>query len=266
MSTTAESLIFDIRNLSLCYVSTDSQCDKLVFENVNLQVKKNAVTAIMGPSGCGKSSFLMCLNRLVELHSKAKLKGKILYDGEDIHSENYNTQQLRREVGMIFQRPTPFSLSIWNNLALPLKEHTFNTKSENEEIITETLKSVGLWNEVKDRLHKSALKLSGGQQQRLCLARSLVLKPKVLLMDEPMSALDPVSSLVIEELVENFKGQLSIVLVTHNIQLAKRLGDELAFFWYENNTGTLLETGTTEEIFIRPQHKITRDYVQGLRG
>jgi phosphate transport system ATP-binding protein len=247
-----------IKNLSLFYQKTP------VFRPLNLTLEAGKINAIIGPSGCGKTSFLNCLNRLVELDEGAKITGQIHLGTTNIQS--IPVWQLRRLVGMVFQRPSPFPLSIYRNLAFPLKEHGIKSKSQRNALIEQSLQDVGLWDEVKDRLSASALSLSGGQQQRLCLARAIALKPQVLLMDEPCSALDPLSSEVIESLVMNLKGLYTIVIVTHNLAQASRIADQVAVFWHNQGIGELIEIGSTQQIFRNPQHPSTQAYVTGQRG
>ena len=248
----------DVKNLALFYDNTP------IFRPLNLTLKAGAINAIIGPSGCGKTSFLNCLNRLIELDEGAKLSGKIQIGETDIQS--IPVWQLRRRVGMLFQRPSPFPLSIYKNLAFPLQEHGIKAKADRDRIIEQSLRDVGLWDEVKDRLKCSALQLSGGQQQRLCLARAIALKPEVLLMDEPCSALDPISSEVIESLIERLKGLYTIVIVTHNLAQARRIADQVAVFWHHQGVGELIEAGETHQIFNHPQHPSTRAYINGQQG
>jgi len=247
-----------VKNLSLFYQKTP------VFRPLNLTLEAGKINAIIGPSGCGKTSFLNCLNRLIELDEGAKVTGQVNLGETDIQS--IPVWQLRRSVGMVFQRPSPFPLSIYRNLAFPLKEHGIKSKSQRNALIEQSLQDVGLWDEVKDRLSASALSLSGGQQQRLCLARAIALKPQVLLMDEPCSALDPLSSEVIESLVLNLKGLYTIVIVTHNLAQASRIADQVAVFWHNQGIGELIEVGSTQQIFRNPQHPSTQAYVTGQRG
>jgi phosphate transport system ATP-binding protein len=247
-----------VKNLSLFYQKTP------VFRPLNLTLEAGKINAIIGPSGCGKTSFLNCLNRLIELDEGAKVTGQVHLGETDIQS--IPVWKLRRSVGMVFQRPSPFPLSIYRNLAFPLKEHGIKSKSQRNALIEQSLQDVGLWDEVKDRLSASALSLSGGQQQRLCLARAIALKPQVLLMDEPCSALDPLSSEVIESLVLNLKGLYTIVIVTHNLAQASRIADQVAVFWHNQGIGELIEVGSTQQIFRNPQHPSTQAYVTGQRG
>jgi phosphate transport system ATP-binding protein len=234
------------------------------FRTISVTFQPGRVTAIIGPSGCGKTSFLNCINRLYELDKNTQLVGKLWLGDQEIHS--IPLWKLRREVGMVFQRPTPFPLSIEANLAFPLGEHGVRDRSTRARMIKQVLQEVGLWEEVKDRLRSPALSLSGGQQQRLCLARALVLKPRVLLMDEPCSALDPMSSEVIEGLIQRLRGEYTLVIVTHNLAQASRVADDVAVFWNQDGMGELIEYGAVEQIFNAPQHPLTQAYVSGKRG
>jgi phosphate transport system ATP-binding protein len=236
------------------------------FEDVSLEIQGGTLTAIVGPSGCGKTSFLCCINRLTDLTEGCVVSGQLTVGGESVLERGIDLLALRREVGMISQRPNPFPLSIWRNLELPLREHGVGDRTERHQRIEQALKEVGLWDEVKDRLNRSALALSGGQQQRLCIARALVLRPRVLLLDEPCSALDPISSGVVEEHITRLRGRCTIVIVTHNLAQARRMADETAVFWTRDGRGYLLESGTTEQIFASPRSPVTAAYIQGLRG
>ncbi|WP_414654120.1 phosphate ABC transporter ATP-binding protein [Hyalangium sp.] len=235
-------------------------------KDVSLEIQAGDITALVGPSGCGKSSFLCCINRLTDLTEGCCVSGHLAVGGESVFARELDTMSLRRQVGMICQRPNPFPLSIWRNLELPLQEHGVKDRTERAQRIEQALKDVGLWGEVKDRLQGSALSLSGGQQQRLCIARALVLKPEVLLLDEPCSALDPISSGVVEEYVANLRGTCTIVIVTHNLAQARRIADQTAVFWTRNGHGYLLESGSAEQVFENPQNPLTAAYVKGLRG
>lgn len=239
---------------------------KIAFTGVNATFHKGCITALVGPSGCGKTSFLMCLNRLIEMVPGAQVSGRLIFDGQDIHSPDVSLASLRRRIGMIFQKPNPFPISIRNNMTLALREHRMGTPQEREDIMEQALKDVGLWNEVKDRLNSSALALSGGQQQRLCIARALVLKPEVLLMDEPCSALDPLSSAVVEDLITELRGQYTVVIVTHNLAQARRIADDVGFFWVHEGAGRLIEFGSSQQIFEAPAHELTAAYIAGVRG
>ena len=231
-------------------------------KDIDMQIRPNAVTAFIGPSGCGKSTFLKCLNRMNDLVDGVKIEGKVLMDGEDIYQPKVDTTLLRKKVGMVFQQPNPFPMSIYDNIAYGPRIHGIKNKAKLDEIVETSLQGAAIWDEVKNRLKKSALGLSGGQQQRLCIARALAVEPEVLLMDEPTSALDPISTLKIEELMENLKKTYTVVVVTHNMQQAARVSDDTAFFLL----GELIEFASTETIFQRPQNKKTEDYITGRFG
>jgi len=240
--------------------------EKCALREVNLSLREGAITALVGPSGCGKSTFLQTLNRLTDLIPGCRVEGSVRLDGGEIHDPACDLLALRRRVGMIFQKPNPFPLSIRRNFALPLREHGVREAMEIERILEDSLRSVGLWNEVKDRLEASATGLSGGQQQRLCIARALALNPEVILLDEPCSALDPLSSAVVEDLIVSLRGRYTVLVVTHNLSQARRIADVTALFWMEGGGGRLIEVGETEQVFDRPQHRLTREYVTGARG
>ena len=252
--------IIDVKNLRVSYNG------KVALDDLSLQIHQGCITALIGPSGCGKTSFLSSLNRLTDLVPHACVEGRIELDGLDIHDPTVDVRALRTHVGMIFQRPNPFPLSIRKNLEMPLREHGITGKQALLERIERALTDVGLWNEVKDRLDQSALGLSGGQQQRLCIARALALEPKVLLMDEPCSALDPLSSGVVEDLVLRLKGRYTVVIVTHNLAQAKRIANYAAFFWMKEKVGKLIEFGQSRQIFEQPNHELTAAYISGVRG
>ncbi|WP_375467259.1 phosphate ABC transporter ATP-binding protein [uncultured Nostoc sp.] len=239
---------------------------KAAFTDVTMPIAAGKITALVGPSGCGKTSFLSCLNRLTDLIPQTKVVGSIRLDGLEILNNRIDAIALRRRVGTIFQKPNPFPFSIWKNLAFPLQEHGIKNREKLDWLIETTLQDVGLWNEVKDRLHTSALSLSGGQKQRLCIARALVLQPEVLLFDEPCSALDPISSGVVEDLIASLRGRYTVVIVTHNLAQARRIGDYAALFWVQAEMGRLIEYGTVEQIFTAPQNDLTAGYVNGIRG
>ena len=230
--------------------------------SISLQIPANRVTALIGPSGCGKSSFLRCLNRMNDLIPGARIEGTITLDGTDIYGPGVDVVALRRRVGMVFQRPNPFPMSIYDNVAYGPRIHGERRKAVLDEIVEQSLRGAALWDEVKDRLNRSALGLSGGQQQRLCIARSLAVKPEVLLMDEPASALDPISTAKIEELIRELRAHYSIVIVTHNMQQAARISDYTAFFL----SGELIEHGPTGTIFTNPKDQRTEDYITGRFG
>lgn len=238
---------------------------KTVLSHVTLDIFKGCITALIGPSGCGKTSFISTLNRLIELNQNARVTGRILFDGQDVLNDSIDELRLRRRIGMIFQKPNPFPLSIWRNLDLPLKEHGVRDRQRPEKI-EQALKDVGLWNEVRERLDRSALALSGGQQQRLCIARALVLEPEILLMDEPCSALDPLASALVEELILRLQGRCTVVIVTHNLAQARRVANYAAFFWMTERAGQLIEFGQCRHIFEQPVHALTAAYVSGARG
>jgi phosphate transport system ATP-binding protein len=231
-------------------------------KNVNMEIADHAITAFIGPSGCGKSTFLRCLNRMNDLVDGCRVEGKVILDGEDIYDKRVDTTLLRKKVGMVFQQPNPFPMSIYDNIAYGPRLHGIKNKKELDEIVERSLQGAAIFEEVKDRLHKSALGLSGGQQQRLCIARALAVSPEVLLMDEPTSALDPISTLKIEELMETLKKKYSVVIVTHNMQQAARVSDDTAFFL----VGEVVEKNATSEIFARPRDKRTEDYITGRFG
>jgi phosphate transport system ATP-binding protein len=230
--------------------------------NISLKVKKNSVMALIGPSGCGKSTFLRCINRMNDIIPETKITGDIKIDDVSIYGSKYNVTALRRKVGMVFQKSNPFPKSIFENIAYGLKINGVKDKYEIEYIVEKSLKDTALWDEVKDRLHKSALGLSGGQQQRLCIARTIAIQPEVILMDEPASALDPISTQKIEELIQVLKKDYTIIIVTHNMQQAARVSDYTAFFYM----GELIEVDKTEKIFTRPSKEMTENYITGKFG
>ena len=230
--------------------------------NINIDIKEKNITAFIGPSGCGKSTFLKTLNRMNDLIQGVRITGDIRYKGMDIFSKNVDVNSLRKEVGMVFQKPNPFPMSIYDNVAYGPRTHGITNKTDLDEIVENALKDAAIWGEVKDRLKKNALGMSGGQQQRLCIARALAVQPKVLLMDEPTSALDPISTSRIEELTLELKEKYTIVMVTHNMQQAVRVSDYTAFFLL----GELVEYGSTDDIFSTPKDKRTEDYITGRFG
>ena len=230
--------------------------------NINIDIKEKNITAFIGPSGCGKSTFLKTLNRMNDLIQGVRITGDIRYKGMDIFSKNVDVNGLRKEVGMVFQKPNPFPMSIYDNVAYGPRTHGITNKTDLDEIVENALKDAAIWGEVKDRLKKNALGMSGGQQQRLCIARALAVQPKVLLMDEPTSALDPISTSRIEELTLELKEKYTIVMVTHNMQQAVRVSDYTAFFLL----GELVEYGSTDDIFYTPKDKRTEDYITGRFG
>lgn len=236
--------------------------ESLALKKVTLGVEKNSVLALIGPSGCGKSTFLRTLNRMNDLIENVRIEGEVLLDGNSIYHPDTDVVMLRKRVGMVFQRPNPFPMSIYDNVAYGPRIHGNNKKSALDELVERSLRGSALWDEVKDRLHSSALGLSGGQQQRLCIARLLAVEPEVLLMDEPCSALDPISTMKIEELVSELKQRYTIIIVTHNMQQAARVSDYTAFFL----NGDLVEHDQTDVIFTRPQDQRTEDYITGRFG
>ncbi|MCI5726928.1 MAG: phosphate ABC transporter ATP-binding protein PstB [Clostridium sp.] len=230
-------------------------------KNINLKMAQKEITAFIGPSGCGKSTLLKSLNRMNDLVEGCKITGKVTLDGEDLYKD-IDINNLRKRVGMVFQKPNPFPMSIYDNIAYGPRTHGIHSKAKLDEIVEKSLRNAAIWDELKDRLKKSALGLSGGQQQRLCIARALAVEPEVLLMDEPTSALDPISTSKIEELVLDLKKDYTIIIVTHNMQQATRISDKTAFFL----TGEVVEVGPTKEIFSMPQDKRTEDYITGRFG
>lgn len=231
-------------------------------KNINLQVEKNNVVAFIGPSGCGKSTFLRLLNRMNDLIDGTRLEGEILFEGKDIYRKNVKVDELRKKVGMVFQKPNPFPKSIFENVAYGLRVNGIKDKTYIENRVEQSLRGAALWDEVKDKLKKSAFALSGGQQQRLCIARAMAMTPSVLLMDEPASALDPISTAKIEELIHELKEQYTIIIVTHNMQQASRISDKTAYFYL----GELIEFGDTRKIFTHPDHQSTQNYITGRFG
>lgn len=231
-------------------------------KGISMSMKPNTVTALIGPSGCGKSTFLRCINRMNDLIDSVKISGLIAVDGEDIYEKNINVDELRKHVGMVFQKPNPFPKSIFENVAYGLRVNGEKNKNFIEDKVKESLVQAALWNEVKDKMKKSAFELSGGQQQRLCIARALAISPSVLLMDEPASALDPISTSKIEELIYELKSNYTIVIVTHNMQQAGRVSDHTAFFYM----GELIEYGDTKKVFTNPDHIQTQNYITGRFG
>lgn len=236
------------------------------FRDVSICFPQGQITAIVGPSGCGKSSLLMALNRMTDLIPGARVSGTIMVDCCDVNDKCRTPTELRRCVGMIFQKPNPFPMSIRRNIELGLREHGERNKSVLKSIIEKALKDVGLWDEVKDRLSHSALTLSGGQQQRLCIARALALQPRVLLMDEPCSSLDPIASAKVESLIDELRGQYTIAIVTHNLAQARRISDRLVVFWVRNGCGEIVEQGPTDVVFSTPEDSITTAYLAGTHG
>ena len=245
-----------VENLNLYYGENHA------LKDVNRDIQENAVTAFIGPSGCGKSTFLKTLNRMNDLVDGVRIDGKVLLDGEDIYEPGVDTTILRKKVGMVFQQPNPFPMSIYDNIAYGPRVHGIRDKKRLDQIVEESLRGAAIFDEVKDRLKKSAMGLSGGQQQRICIARALAVQPEVLLMDEPTSALDPISTAKIEELMEDLKKKYTVIVVTHNMQQATRVSDQTAFFL----VGEMVEFGDTKQIFSYPQDKRTEDYITGRFG
>lgn len=248
--------IISVKNLDLYYG------DHKALNGINMDIERNSITAFIGPSGCGKSTFLRTLNRMNDLIPNVKIEGEVIYNDKNIYDKNVDIYNLRKEVGMVFQKPNPFPMSIYDNVAYGPRTHGIHNKKELDKIVEESLKKAAIFGEVKDNLNKSALSLSGGQQQRLCIARALAVKPKVLLMDEPTSALDPISTGKIEELALELKKDYTIVIVTHNMQQALRISDKTAFFLL----GDLIEYDDTQKIFSMPKNKKTEDYITGRFG
>ncbi len=248
--------IISVKNLNLWYGPSQA------LKDINIEIEGNTITALIGPSGCGKSTFLKTINRMNDLVNEAKTQGEIIYNGKNIFSKGIDVNELRRNIGMVFQKPNPFPMSIYDNIAYGPRTHGIKNKAELDKIVEESLKSAAIWDEVKDRLKKSALGLSGGQQQRLCIARALAVRPDVLLMDEPTSALDPISTSKIEELATNLKSQYTIIIVTHNMQQAVRIADKTAFFLM----GELVEFEDTKKMFSSPLDSRTEAYISGRFG
>ena len=250
------SAIISVKDLDLWY--TNSQALK----RVSIDIEEHTITALIGPSGCGKSTFLKTLNRMNDLIPGVRIEGSVLYSGTDIFDKSVDVNELRRDIGMVFQKPNPFPMSIYDNIAYGPRIHGIKSRVQLDEIVEDSLRDAAIWDEVKDRLNKSALGLSGGQQQRLCIARALAVKPQILLMDEPTSALDPISTSKIEDLAAELKEKYTIIIVTHNMQQAVRISDSTAFFLL----GELVEYGSTEEMFANPRDKRTEDYITGRFG
>ncbi|MDR6998753.1 phosphate transport system ATP-binding protein [Neobacillus niacini] len=248
--------ILKVNNLEIFYG------EKRAVNGISMEIEKNSVTALIGPSGCGKSTFLRSINRMNDLIPGARAEGEINYEGLNILSDQINVVALRKEIGMVFQKPNPFPKSIYENITHALKFSGIKKKSKLDEIVEESLQKAALWEEVKDRLHKSALSLSGGQQQRLCIARTIAMKPTVMLLDEPSSALDPISNAKVEDLIVDLKKDYSIIIVTHNMQQASRISDKTAFFL----SGDLIEYDETEKIFTNPSVNKTEEYISGRFG
>jgi phosphate transport system ATP-binding protein len=250
-----------VKNLSFYYGTSKA------IEGISLDIYQNQVTAIIGPSGCGKSTFIKTLNRISELEGLVKVEGRVEFFGQNIYDPRININRLRRQIGMVFQKPNPFPMSIYENVAYGIRIAGGRSQTQLDEVVESALKGAALWDEVKDKLHKSALGLSGGQQQRLCIARALAIKPKILLMDEPCSALDPIATIKVEELIHSLKEELTIAIVTHNMQQAARVSDFTAFFSTdESRIGQMVEFGATSQIFNNPLDTRTHDYISGRFG
>lgn len=253
---TEKEIKFQIKDLDLYYGTFQA------LKKISIDIYENDITALIGPSGCGKSTFLRTLNRMNDLVEGCRIEGSILFDGEDIYSKDYDLIDLRKRAGMVFQKPNPFPKTIYENITYGPKIHGEKNKEKLDEIVEQTLREVGLWEEVKDRLNKSAIGLSGGQQQRLCIARCLSVEPEVILMDEPTSALDPVATTKIEALIQELASKYSIIIVTHNMQQAARISNRTAFFL----TGEIMEIDDTEKIFTNPTNPKTEEYITGRFG
>jgi len=251
-----ENIKLEVKNLNFYYGNLK------VLKNINLKIFENKITALIGPSGCGKTTFLRCLNRIHDLYPNTKYEGEIIFDNENILKNNINVINLRMRIGMVFQKPTPFNMSIFDNVAFGLKLKGIKNKTEIRDRVEKALKDAYLFEEVKYKLNKNALSLSGGQQQRLCIARAIAVEPEVLLFDEPTSALDPISTAKIEELIRELGKKMTIVIVTHNMQQAARVSDWTAFMYL----GEIIEYGKTDDIFTRPKQKLTEDYITGRFG
>ncbi|MEG0134250.1 MAG: phosphate ABC transporter ATP-binding protein PstB [Clostridium sp.] len=247
--------IIETKNLNLYYGTNRA------LKDINMKFNKNEVTALIGPSGCGKSTFLRTINRMNDLIDIVKIDGQVLFEGDDIF-DDYDEIALRKRIGMVFQKPNPFPMSIYDNVAYGPRIHGIKDKKKLDEIVEKSLKGAALWEETKDRLKKSAMGLSGGQQQRLCIARTLAVSPEVIFMDEPTSSLDPISTNKVEELIDELKKEYTVIIVTHNMQQAGRIADKTAFFL----NGEVIEYGKTEDIFYRPKDKRTEDYITGRFG
>ncbi len=248
--------IIETVNLNLWYGENHALRD------INIKIKRNRVTALIGPSGCGKSTLLRCFNRMNDIIENCKIEGKVFFNGKDIYQPDTNVVALRKKIGMVFQKPNPFPKSIYENVAYGPRIHGINNKEKLDRIVEESLKDAALWNEVKDRLEESAMALSGGQQQRLCIARALAVEPEVILMDEPCSALDPIATAKIEDLIEELKRKYTVIIVTHNMQQAARVSDYTGYLYL----GQLIEFGQTKQIFENPKKELTQKYITGKFG
>ncbi|ACG62700.1 phosphate ABC transporter ATP-binding protein [Streptococcus equi subsp. zooepidemicus] len=248
--------VFSTKQLNVFYGAFQA------LKDISIDIPENQITALIGPSGCGKSTFLKTLNRMNDLIPSCRIEGEVLLDNQDIYAKAINLNSLRKRVGMVFQQPNPFAMSIYDNVAYGPRTHGLKDKKTLDQLVEQSLRGAAIWDEVKDSLKKSAMSLSGGQQQRLCIARALAVAPDVLLMDEPTSALDPISTLKIEDLVQQLKQDYTIIIVTHNMQQASRMSDKTAFFL----TGDICEFGDTAELFTKPKDKRTEDYISGRFG
>jgi len=250
------TIILTVKDLCLWYGNIQA------LNKINLDIPERSITALIGPSGCGKSTFIKTINRMNDLIQGVKITGEVCYKGEDIFAPGVDVSELRREIGMVFQKPNPFPMSVYDNIAYGPRTHGVKNRAKLDDVVERSLRDAAIWDEVKDRLKKSALGLSGGQQQRLCIARALAVQPEVLLMDEPTSALDPISTSKIEDLVAVLKNKYTIIIVTHNMQQAVRISDDTAFFLL----GELIEFGNTEKLFAQPKDRRTEDYITGRFG
>ncbi|KJV41260.1 phosphate ABC transporter ATP-binding protein [Acinetobacter brisouii] len=253
---TPETAKLDIRNLNFYYGQAQA------LKNINMIIPENRITALIGPSGCGKSTLLRVFNRIYDIYPKLRAEGEVLFDGQNILSDNISVNELRAKIGMVFQKPVPFPMTIYENIAYAIRHYEKLSKAEMNNRVEKVLRDVALWDEVKDKLHQSALGLSGGQQQRLCIARAVALKPEVLLLDEPTSALDPISTAKVEQLIEQLKSKYTVLIVTHNMQQAARISDYTGFMFL----GKLIELDTSNNIFTNPKQQQTEDYITGRFG
>ncbi|MHA3052255.1 phosphate ABC transporter ATP-binding protein PstB [Acinetobacter sp. ANC 4640] len=253
---TPETAKLDIRNLNFYYGQAQA------LKNINMIIPENRITALIGPSGCGKSTLLRVFNRIYDIYPKLRAEGEVLFDGQNILKDNISVNELRAKIGMVFQKPVPFPMTIYENIAYAIRHYEKLSKAEMNNRVEKVLRDVALWDEVKDKLHQSALGLSGGQQQRLCIARAVALKPEVLLLDEPTSALDPISTAKVEQLIEQLKSKYTVLIVTHNMQQAARISDYTGFMFL----GKLIELDTSNNIFTNPKQQQTEDYITGRFG
>ena len=251
-----KNIIIDVKKLNLWYENNH------VLKDISIEIRKNRVTTLIGPSGCGKSTLLRTFNRMNDIIDGCKIEGNVIYEEKNIYNKSINVVELRRKIGMVFQKPNPFPKSIYENVAYGPRIHGIRSKDELDKIVERSLKRAALWNEVKDRLNESAMEISGGQQQRVCIARALAVEPKVLLMDEPASALDPIATAKIENLINDLKKQYTVIIVTHNMQQAARVGDYTGFMYL----GKLIEFGKTKHIFENPEKELTKKYITGSFG